>query len=89
VRVRDRDAVRERLSQDIATNVHYPIPVHLQPAYADLGYGRGDFPMSEALADEALSLPMFPGLTDDAVDTVCARLREAVAAAGPFRGRAA
>lgn len=88
VRVADRDAVRERLADDIATGVHYPIPVHLQPAYADLGYVRGDFPASEALADEALSLPMFPGLTDEAVDIVCDRLREAIGARTPSFGRA-
>lgn len=80
VRVPDRDAVRERLADDIATGVHYPIPVHLQPAYADLGYVRGDFPVSEALADEALSLPMFPSLTNEAVDIVCDRLLGAISA---------
>ena len=88
VRVPDRDAVRERLADDIATGVHYPIPVHLQPAYADLGYVRGDFPASEALADEALSLPMFPGLTDEAVDIVCDRLLGAISAPAPAFGRA-
>jgi dTDP-4-amino-4,6-dideoxygalactose transaminase len=89
VRVRDRDAVRDRLAPDIGTNIHYPIPVHLQPAYADLGYSRGAFPVSEALAEETLSLPMFPGLADEQVDTVCGRLCEAVSAAAPISGRAA
>jgi dTDP-4-amino-4,6-dideoxygalactose transaminase len=89
VRTPDRDAVRQRLSPDIGTNIHYPIPVHLQPAYADLGYGRGDFPVSETIADETLSLPMFPGLTDEQVDTVCGRLADAVGAVEPLSGQAA
>lgn len=77
VQVADRDAVRARLAPEIGTNIHYPIPVHLQPAYADLGYQAGDFPIAEALARETLSLPMFPGLTDAQVDTVCGALAEA------------
>ena len=77
IRVADRDSVRDRLSPDVGTNIHYPVPVHLQPAYADLGYGHGAFPVSEGLANETLSLPMFPSLTDEQVDTVCDRLAEA------------
>ena len=45
--------------------MHYPVPVHLQPAFAHLGYQRGDFPITERLADEILSLPMYAELTDD------------------------
>jgi dTDP-4-amino-4,6-dideoxygalactose transaminase len=89
VRVRDRERVRDNLSPEVGTSIHYPIPVHLQPAYADLGYARGDFPESEALADETLSLPLFPGITEEQVDTVCTRLRDACRAASPARGRAA
>ncbi len=71
VRVPDRDAVRERLHRaGIATNVHYPIPVHLQPAYAALGYANGAFPISEAFGRETLSLPLFPELSPDDVATV-------------------
>ena len=51
---------------------HYPIPVHLQPAYADLGYGPGSFPNAEAVARDVLSLPLFPELTDAQVDRVAA-----------------
>ena len=64
VRVPHRDAARQQLqAQGVQTGVHYPIPAHLQPAYADLGYGRGDFPVAEAVAADILSLPMFPELT--------------------------
>jgi dTDP-4-amino-4,6-dideoxygalactose transaminase len=51
----------------IHTGIHYPIPVHLQKAYADLGYKEGDLPVTEKIAREQLSLPMFPELTDDQV----------------------
>ena len=64
VRVADRDATRDRLHRaGVATNVHYPIPVHLQPAYSGLGYGKGDFPESEAFARETMSLPLYPELS--------------------------
>ena len=62
VRLAQRDAWRARLQEmGIQTGVHYPIPVHLQPAYRNLGYSAGDFPVAEAVAREVLSLPMFPG----------------------------
>jgi dTDP-4-amino-4,6-dideoxygalactose transaminase len=71
VRVAERDAVRAELRQrGVETGVHYPIPVHLQPAYADLGYGPGDFPESERAGREVLSLPMFAELSDDQIRTV-------------------
>jgi dTDP-4-amino-4,6-dideoxygalactose transaminase len=90
VRTAERDAVRARLADaGVATNIHYPIPVHLQPAYADLGYRLGDFPVSEQLADETLSLPMFPGITEAQVDTVCAAVADACKAVAPARGKAA
>ena len=54
----------------IQTGVHYPIPVHLQPAYSDLGYVRGDFPVAERVAAEVLSLPMFPEMTTAQVEQV-------------------
>jgi dTDP-4-amino-4,6-dideoxygalactose transaminase len=89
VRAPDRDAVRGRLAPEIATNVHYPIPVHLQPAFADLGYRRGDFPIAEAFCDETLSLPIFPGVRDDEVDEVCERLAEAIQRPLIIAGKAA
>jgi dTDP-4-amino-4,6-dideoxygalactose transaminase len=61
--------LRER---GIGTGRHYPDPVHLAPAYVFLGHQRGDFPVAEALASEVLSLPMFPGMTEQQVDTVVA-----------------
>jgi dTDP-4-amino-4,6-dideoxygalactose transaminase len=68
VRVRRRDACREHLlTNGIQTGVHYPIPVHLQPAYADLGYRRGDFPIAEVVAGEVVSLPMFPELREQQI----------------------
>ena len=71
IRVADRDATRERLHRaGVATNVHYPMPVHLQPAYAGLGYGKGDFPESEAFARETLSLPLYPELSSRDVSAV-------------------
>jgi dTDP-4-amino-4,6-dideoxygalactose transaminase len=71
VRLAHRDATRAALqAQGIQTGVHYPIPIHLQPAHADLGYAPGDFPVSEALASQVLSLPMFAELTTEQVETV-------------------
>jgi dTDP-4-amino-4,6-dideoxygalactose transaminase len=58
------------LAQGVQTGIHYPIPVHLLPAHADLGYRRGQFPNSEQAADEVLSLPMFPELTVEQSETV-------------------
>ena len=71
IRVSDREATREQLhAAGVATNVHYPTPVHLQPAYASLGYSIGAFPESEALARETLSLPLYPELSSRDVSTV-------------------
>jgi dTDP-4-amino-4,6-dideoxygalactose transaminase/acetyltransferase-like isoleucine patch superfamily enzyme len=64
IRVPQRDAVQQVLhTHGIQTGIHYPLPVHLQPAYTDLGYSKGAFPHAEAVAREVLSLPMFPELT--------------------------
>ncbi len=77
IRVPQRDALMQRLAaRGIATGIHYPIAVHLQKAYADLQYQRGDFPVAEACGDEFLSLPMFPELTEEQVTTVATALRE-------------
>lgn len=60
----------------IGTGRHYPQPIHLSPAYASLGYEAGDFPVTERLASEVLSLPIFPGMSSDQVTAVVAAVRE-------------
>jgi dTDP-4-amino-4,6-dideoxygalactose transaminase len=76
VRLRDRDQWRARLTEaGVQTGVHYPIPVHLQPAYRDLGYVRGDFPVAERAGEEVLSLPIYPELTRDQIAMVATVLR--------------
>ncbi|MFC3694927.1 DegT/DnrJ/EryC1/StrS family aminotransferase [Chenggangzhangella methanolivorans] len=75
VRLRHRDRVRAAMMIDgVETGLHYPRPVHLQPAYAGLGYGRGSLPEAETLAEETLSLPIYPELSDDDVGRICASL---------------
>jgi dTDP-4-amino-4,6-dideoxygalactose transaminase len=84
VRVPHRDGVRARLADaGVQTGVHYPLPLHLQPAYRDLGYTHGDFPVAERLAGEVLSLPMFPELTEHQIEIVAGIIRTGVAAAAP------
>jgi dTDP-4-amino-4,6-dideoxygalactose transaminase len=66
IRVEDRQGLQKHLAEaNIGTGIHYPIPLHLQKAYASLGYKQGDFPVSERVASEIVSLPMFPGLGSD------------------------
>jgi dTDP-4-amino-4,6-dideoxygalactose transaminase len=65
VQVENRDAMQKALAQEnIDTGIHYPVALHLQRAYSDLGYRAGDFPVSEKVAEHILSLPMFSGLSD-------------------------
>jgi dTDP-4-amino-4,6-dideoxygalactose transaminase len=81
VRTAERALFQQMLNErGIQTGVHYPIPVHLQPAHADLGYKAGDFPHSERAASEVLSLPLDPELTDAQVADVAAAVRDAAAA---------
>jgi dTDP-4-amino-4,6-dideoxygalactose transaminase len=79
VRVSERDRVREKLADaGISTAVFYPIPLHLQECFADLGYREGNFPEAEKAAKEVLALPMFPQLTDEEVERVAAQLLDAI-----------
>jgi dTDP-4-amino-4,6-dideoxygalactose transaminase len=81
VNVDRRDAVQRRLtSEGISTGVHYPIPIHRQPAYADLRYAPGSLPVSEAHSATCLSLPMYAELTPSMTEQVAEALRDAVAA---------
>jgi len=75
IRTAHRAAWQQQLTeQGIQTGIHYPTPVHLLPAFSDLGYQKGDFPMAESAAAEVLSLPMFPELTK----SQCEQVAEAV-----------
>ena len=76
VRTADRAQLQRRLKEaGISSGVHYPIPLHLQPAYRGLGYAPGAFPHAERAAAEVLSLPVFPELSDDDVGRVAASVR--------------
>ncbi len=77
VRTAWRDELQAYLKErGIGTVIHYPIPIHLQPAYAELGYEAGDFPVTERYAREILSLPMFAELTDEQIDAVVAAIED-------------
>jgi len=77
IRTSSREALQRTLQANgVQTGIHYPIPVHLQPAYADLGYRAGQFPHAERAAAEVLSLPMYPELSGTQRETVSAVLRE-------------
>lgn len=77
VRHPGRDALAAGLRQrGIGTLIHYPIPLHLQPAFASLGHRPGDFPVAEKAASEILSLPLYPQMTEEQVGRVAAAVRE-------------
>lgn len=77
IRTKDRDRLREFLaSRGISTGIHYPVPVHLQKAYADLGYSEGSFPVAETAAKEILSLPMYPELTQNQIERVVEEIED-------------
>ncbi len=67
----DRTRLQQELAaHDIQSGIHYPVPCHLQPAFQNLGYQAGDFPRAERLSQEILSLPMYPGMTDEQLEHV-------------------
>jgi len=77
IRAERRDELQDYLKGNgIGVGMHYPVPLHLTQAYAHLGYKRGDFPVAEKLADEILSLPMFPELTEEQIDYVCKKIKD-------------
>jgi dTDP-4-amino-4,6-dideoxygalactose transaminase len=71
VQVEDRNDFQAHLKAcGVDSGIHYPVPIHLQPAYAHLGHSAGDFPVAESLARRIVSLPIYPEMTDTQVDTV-------------------
>ncbi len=79
LRTDDRDGLKTALDAEaIQTGIHYPVPVHLQPAYADLGYRRGTFPRAETAAEHVLSLPLYPELSSEGVAAVASAVKKAV-----------
>ena len=79
VRVRNRDVVVKKLKEvGIATGIHYPVPIHLHESFSDLKMGPGSFPVAEQCAQEILSLPMYPELTESQIEWVCTNLLSAL-----------
>jgi dTDP-4-amino-4,6-dideoxygalactose transaminase len=77
IRHPERDRLAAALAErGVATLIHYPVPIHLQRAYSDLGLREGAYPVAEAAASEVLSLPMFPQLTEDEIAYVCRQVDE-------------
>ena len=71
IRCKERDALERHLNaKGIVTNKHYPIPIHLQECYRDLGYRQGDFRVAEEISATELSLPMYYGMTEEQIDYV-------------------
>jgi dTDP-4-amino-4,6-dideoxygalactose transaminase len=85
VRVADRDGLQKHLAEaKIDTGIHYPIPLHMQKAYETFGFKKGDFPVTEKIAREILSLPMYPQLQAAAQTRVVQKIQE-FAAVGVLR----
>ena len=81
VRVRNREELLPVLHErGVGAGVHYPVPLHLQPAYAYLGFARGSFPMAEKLSDEVISLPIYAEMDEKAPEYVASTLKELVGA---------
>jgi dTDP-3-amino-3,4,6-trideoxy-alpha-D-glucose transaminase len=89
VRAARREGLRKFLGEHgIMTGVHYPVPLHLQPAFRDRRLGKGDLPVAELACREIVSLPLWPGMSDGAMDEVAERLREFYRGAGDPARRA-
>jgi len=81
VRVQDRETFQAALAEaGIGTGIHYPIPLHLQKAYENLNFKKGDFPVTERVAAQIVSLPMFPQMTNEQVNEISKRVTEFVSA---------
>jgi dTDP-4-amino-4,6-dideoxygalactose transaminase len=81
-----RDALREHLeTRGIQSGIHYPIPIHLQEAYQDLGLQAGSFPQTERLAQQSLSLPMYPELSSEQIGKISAAIRDFFDSRSPRR----
>lgn len=77
IRAKKRDLLMQYLKANgIDTLIHYPVPPHLQACYQSLGYQKGDFPIAEQLADECLSLPLYPGLTEEQIHYVAKNIQQ-------------
>jgi dTDP-4-amino-4,6-dideoxygalactose transaminase len=77
IRTKRRDELQEYLKEKgIGTLIHYPIPPHLQEAYRNLGYNRGDFPIAEELAETTLSLPIWPGMKISQVELISSEIKQ-------------
>lgn len=77
IRTQKREKLQDRLKKkEIVTSIHYPTVIHLQQAYKDIGYVKGDFPVAEKYITEILSLPMFPELTEDQIEFISQEIRE-------------
>lgn len=76
IRTGNRNKLKDYLSKNgIGTAVHYPVPIHLTPTFKSMGYCKGDFPVSERLSDEVLSLPLFPELKDREIENVIKKIK--------------
>jgi dTDP-4-amino-4,6-dideoxygalactose transaminase len=79
IQVPERDRVFQQMKEaGVGVGIHYPIPLHLQPAYSFLGYAKGDFPETEQVADSVLSLPLFPEITDEQQQYIVEQLKKAL-----------
>ena len=77
VEVENRDKIMIDLKNNgIQTLIHYPIPIHLQECYRDLGYKVGDFPVAENASKKLISLPMYPELMEDQIKCICGLVNE-------------
>jgi dTDP-4-amino-4,6-dideoxygalactose transaminase len=76
IRCEKRDELAKFLNENgVSTGLHYPVPLHLQECFRDLGYKVGDFSKTEELADSCVSLPIYPGITEEQLGYVCEKIK--------------